>query len=117
MESYIGETARDPGRGPAGAGVPGGDAALRPAARRGVLLGSLIAALAAGLLAAFWRYRGVPGLVESAAGIALGGGIALLAAWVLLAFVFPVGSGWVHLLMGAGVILLIRRVVTGPRAW
>ena len=47
----------------------------------------------------------------------LGGGIALLAAWVLLAFVFPVGSGWVHLLMGAGVILLIRRVVTGPRAW
>ena len=47
----------------------------------------------------------------------LAGASVLLAAWVLLAFVFPVGSGWVHLLMGAGVILLIRRVVTGPRAW
>jgi hypothetical protein len=47
----------------------------------------------------------------------LAGGIVLLAAWVLLAFVVPVGSGWVHLLMGAGVILLIRRVVTGPQAW
>ncbi len=44
-----------------------------------------------------------------------GRGIVLLAAWVLLAFVVPVGSGWVHLLMGAGVILLIRRVVAGPR--
>jgi hypothetical protein len=47
----------------------------------------------------------------------LAGAVVLLAAWVLLAFVFPVGSGWVHLLMGAGVILLIRRVVTGARAW
>ena len=49
--------------------------------------------------------------------LTLAGAVALLAAWVLLAFVFPVGSGWVHLLIGAGVILLIRRVVTGPRAW
>jgi uncharacterized membrane protein len=47
----------------------------------------------------------------------LAGGTVLLAAWILLAFVFPVGSGWVHLLMGAGVVLLIRRVVAGPRAW
>ena len=47
----------------------------------------------------------------------LAGGIVLLAAWVLLAFVVPVGGGWVHLLMGAGVILLIRRVVAGPQAW
>jgi hypothetical protein len=47
----------------------------------------------------------------------LAGGIVLLAAWVLLAFVVPVESGWVHLLMGAGVILLIRRVVAGPQAW
>jgi uncharacterized membrane protein len=47
----------------------------------------------------------------------LAGAIVCLAAWVLLAFVFPVGSGWVHLLMAAGVILLIRRVVTGPGAW
>jgi uncharacterized membrane protein len=47
----------------------------------------------------------------------LAGAIVLLAAWVLLAFVLPVGGGWVHLLMGVGVILLIRRVVTGPQAW
>ncbi len=47
----------------------------------------------------------------------LAGGIVLLAAWVLLAFVIPVEGGWVHLLMGAGVILLIRRVVAGPQAW
>lgn len=45
------------------------------------------------------------------------GGLVLIALWVLLAFVAPVGAGWVHLLMAAGVILLIRRVVTGPQAW
>ena len=39
-----------------------------------------------------------------------------LVAWVLLAFVIPVRGGWVHLLMAAGVMLLIRRVVTGPRS-
>ena len=44
-------------------------------------------------------------------------GLLLLAAWVLLAFVFPVGAGWVHLLMAGGVVLLIRRVVVGPQAW
>jgi len=47
----------------------------------------------------------------------LAAGLILLAAWVLLAFVFPVGGGWPHLLMGAGVVLLIRRVVTGPGTW
>jgi hypothetical protein len=47
----------------------------------------------------------------------LAGAIVLLAAWVLLAFVFPVGAGWPHLLMAGGVILLIRRVVAGPWAW
>jgi len=47
----------------------------------------------------------------------LAGAIVLLAAWVLLAFVFQVGGGRDHLLMAAGVILLIRRVVTGPQAW
>ena len=55
--------------------------------------------------------------MEHPVNVSLVGGVVLLVAWVLLAFVFPVGSGWVHLLMGAGVILLIRRVVTGPRAW
>jgi hypothetical protein len=49
--------------------------------------------------------------------LSLAGALVLLAAWVLLAFVFPVGAGWPHLLMAGGVILLIRRVVAGPRAW
>ena len=44
-------------------------------------------------------------------------GLLPLVAWVLLAFVFPVGAGWVHLLMAGGVVLLIRRVVVGPKAW
>jgi len=39
------------------------------------------------------------------------------AVWVLLAFVRPAGAGWVHVFLAAGVILLIRRVVTGPDAW
>ena len=47
----------------------------------------------------------------------LAGALAALAAWVLLAFVFPVRTGWVHLFLAAGVILLVRRVVTGPGEW
>jgi hypothetical protein len=49
--------------------------------------------------------------------VSLGAALLLLAAWVVLAFVVPVGAGWPHLLLAAGVILLIRRVVTGPKAW
>ncbi len=44
--------------------------------------------------------------------IAIIGALVLLAAWVLLGLVIPVGAGWVHLLLAAGVILLIRGVVT-----
>ena len=40
-----------------------------------------------------------------------------LVAWVLLGFVVPVGAGWVHLLLAFGMILLVRRVVTGRRSW
>jgi len=65
---------------------------------------------------------GDPGVAPPAArsrmvNLSLAGALVLLAAWVLLAFVFPVGAGWPHLLMAGGVILLIRRVVAGPRAW
>ena len=42
-------------------------------------------------------------------------GLACLAAWLLLGFVAPVGAGWPHLFLPAGVLLLIRRVVgRGP---
>lgn len=40
-----------------------------------------------------------------------------LVAWIVLGFVVPVGSGWVHLLLALAMILLIRRVVTGKQAW
>jgi len=55
--------------------------------------------------------------MESPVNASLVGGVVLLVAWVLLAFVFPVGAGWPHLLMAGGVMLLVRRVVTGPKAW
>ena len=44
-------------------------------------------------------------------------GIAALLLWIVLAFVVRVPHGWPHLLLGLGVILLIRRVVTGRNAW
>ena len=44
--------------------------------------------------------------------IAIIGAVILLAAWVLLGLVIPVGAGWVHLLLAAGVMLLVRGVVT-----
>ena len=47
----------------------------------------------------------------------LGLGLLCLAAWITLAFVVPVAAGWVHGFLAAGVILLIRRVVTGRSAW
>ena len=43
-------------------------------------------------------------------------GVACLLAWILLVFVHPVAAGWVHLLLAAGLILLVRRVVTGRAA-
>lgn len=42
-------------------------------------------------------------------------GVLCLAVWITLAFIVPVGAGWPHLFLAAGVILLIRRVVTGRR--
>ena len=49
--------------------------------------------------------------------LSLAVGILSLLAWIALAFVFPVATGWIHLLLGLGVVLLIRRVVTGRNAW
>jgi hypothetical protein len=40
-------------------------------------------------------------------------GIACLLAWLVLGFVAPVGAGWPHLFLPAGVLLLMRRVVAG----
>ncbi len=44
-------------------------------------------------------------------------GILALLAWIALVWVHPVAHGWPHLFLALGVILLIRRVVTGRKAW
>ncbi|HTT69415.1 MAG TPA: hypothetical protein VMF70_15430 [Gemmatimonadales bacterium] len=49
--------------------------------------------------------------------ISLALAIVSLLAWLVLVFVHPVASGWIHLLLAAGVVLLVRRVVTGRAAW
>ncbi len=43
--------------------------------------------------------------------------VAALVVWVVLAFVARVAAGWPHLFLALGVLLLVRRVVTGPGAW
>jgi len=43
-------------------------------------------------------------------------GLLCLAAWLMLGFVAPVGAGWVHLFLPAGVLLLMRRVELLPPA-
>ncbi len=44
-------------------------------------------------------------------------GLLSLAAWAVLVFVVRVPHGWPHLFLALGVILLIRRVVTGRSEW
>ena len=42
--------------------------------------------------------------------------VVMLALWVMLGFINPIPSGWVHLFYAAGVALLARRVIAGaPR--
>jgi hypothetical protein len=44
-------------------------------------------------------------------------GVLCVAAWMAGLFIWPVHAGWIHAFLAAGVILLIRRVVTGRSAW
>jgi hypothetical protein len=44
-------------------------------------------------------------------------GLLSLAVWIALVFILHVPAGWPHLFLAAGVILLVRRVVTGRSAW
>jgi len=52
-----------------------------------------------------------------AVNLSLLAGVVALLLWIVLAFVLRVPAGWPHLFLAAGVILLIRRVVTGRSAW
>jgi hypothetical protein len=40
-----------------------------------------------------------------------------LVLWLVFGVVVPVGVGAVHLLLAIAVLLLVRRIVTGPKAW
>ncbi len=44
------------------------------------------------------------------------GGVLALVIWILFGFVVPVGTGWIHLFLGLGMVLLVRRVVLGTAA-
>ena len=44
-------------------------------------------------------------------------GVLSLLLWITLVFILHVPHGWPHVFLAAGVILLIRRVVTGRSAW
>ncbi len=46
----------------------------------------------------------------------LWGGILALVVWIVFGFVVPVEAGWIHLFLGLGMALLIRRVVLGREA-
>ena len=49
--------------------------------------------------------------------VSLIAGLLSLLLWIFLVFVLHLAHGWPHLFLAAGVILLIRRVVTGRSAW
>ena len=44
-------------------------------------------------------------------------GLLSFVAWIVLVVVLHVPHGWPHVFLALGVILLIRRVVTGRSAW
>ncbi len=48
--------------------------------------------------------------------LTLMGGIGALVVWILFGFIVPVEAGWIHLFLGLGMALLIRRVVLGREA-
>ncbi|MEK6768357.1 MAG: hypothetical protein AABY85_05130 [Gemmatimonadota bacterium] len=54
---------------------------------------------------------------EDTVNLTLAVALMALVAWIVLGFLVPLGAGWVHLLLAAGVMLLVRRVVTGRQAW
>ena len=49
--------------------------------------------------------------------LSLVAGLISIALWIALVFVVHVPAGWPHVFLALGVILLIRRVVTGRSAW
>lgn len=40
-------------------------------------------------------------------------GIVLIVAWIVLALGVSVHTGWVHILLGAGAVFLVRAIVLG----
>ena len=43
--------------------------------------------------------------------VSLIAGVVALVVWAILGLIVPLGAGWVHLLLAAGMLLLMRAVV------
>ncbi len=48
--------------------------------------------------------------------VSLVAGLIAMAIWVGGGFIVPLGAGWIHLLLAAGIMLLIRATVTARTA-
>jgi hypothetical protein len=46
--------------------------------------------------------------------VSLIAGALSLVVWAIIGLIVPLGAGWVHLLLAAGILLLIRGVVLWP---
>lgn len=53
------------------------------------------------------------GISTSRQNLTLALALICLLIWILGGFVVPVGAGWIHLFLGAAMVLLVRRVVVG----
>ncbi len=47
----------------------------------------------------------------------LGLALVSLLVWIAGVWIWPVHAGWIHLFLAAAVVLLVRRIVAGRRAW
>ena len=41
-------------------------------------------------------------------------GLVAMAAWIVFGVFIPLGAGWIHLALAAGIMLLIRAIVLWP---
>ena len=41
-------------------------------------------------------------------------GLIAMAAWIVFGVFIPVGAGWIHLALAAGIVLLVRAIVLWP---
>jgi len=49
--------------------------------------------------------------------LSLGLGLLALLVWIVGVWIAPVHAGWIHLFLGAAVVLFVRRIVVGRQGW